>query len=264
MIDQATQIAINSPIESYANQFAAEAALASGIIARGNAEDAFLYGKYGEYLNLQRATEMTKETVGHWHFGGNVGNNPGEIGAGHPTVTYTFTPGDTAVLTAKGSLLGQANLYYYMPLAMPVPTSLPRRIVDVRTFQIVYLKPWRALEWQSQIIRAGKIHNCAIQLEVLNKTVNYFIYGDTWHPFPQQPAFPDLTKPVQIYTEFALDEKSTTHVAITINGVRYPLGVTNPVFNKTAGDKATCAIQIDPFKDGNCSLQISDCSLRLI
>lgn len=225
-------------------------------------EDAFLYGRNGEYLDLQRVAEATKETIGRWHYNGNVGNDPGNIGSGNPTATYTWTPGDTAILTAKGSLLGQANVYFYMPLELTL--ALPRRIVDHRIHQIADPRPWRAPEFQWQQIRNGALHNGAIQFNLLTKKLRYFVYGGTWLEFANQPPFPDFSKPVETYTEYALDAKSTTHVAITINGSRYELGVTNQTFAKAVADKFTIAVQIDPLKDGNCTLAISACDLRTL
>lgn len=104
----------------------------------------------------------------------------------------------------------------------------------------------------------------AIQANLLTKKFRFFIYGDTWYDFLNPIDFPDFTKPVQIYTEYALDSTSQTHVAITIDGKRYPLNVTNKAVGTIDQEKFTCAVQIDPFKDGNCSLQISDCSLRCL
>lgn len=263
MIDQATQIAINSPIENYAKQMSDEAALASGIIARGNVEDAFLFGKYGEYLNLQRATETAKETIWRWTQPGNVGNDPSKIGPGNPTATHTWTPGDVATLTAKGSAIAQANIYFYMSL--PMLAVMPKRVVDHRIHQIVDLSTWRAPEWQWQETRGGMIRNGALQFNLLTKKLRYFVYNDTWHDFLTQPPFPDFTKPVETWTEFALDAGGITHVAVTINGSRYALGVTNPAVAKAgAADKLTVATQIDPLKDGFCSLAITACDLRLV
>lgn len=220
-------------------------------------EDDFLYGRNGEFLDLQRRPESKIETIGSWHYNGNVGNDPDKIGPGHPTAAYSWTPGDTGILTATGSV--GVNVYLYMPL--PMPATLPRRVVDCRTHRILNTATWRAPEFQFQFVKDGQLHNAALQWHLLTKKLKYFIYGDTWHEFPFQPPFPDFTKPVQTYAEFAMDAKTTTHVSVTINGATYPLGVTNPTFPKVQADKFTVGVQIDP-QVGSCALQISQHDVR--
>lgn len=246
-------------IESAVNMEVAESISAT----QHAAEDSFLYGNLGlEYLNLQSQPESQVEKIGYWTQPGNKGNNPDQIGPGHPTATYALFPGQVAQFKAKGSLLGQANCYIYT--AQKTPSRLPSRVVDVRTFQIENLAPWRAVEWQCQLMWKGGIRNMAIQANLLEKKFRYFIYADTWHDFPVQPVFPDFTKPVQIYTEYALDQTSQTHKSMVIDGQTYALNVTNKLYARVVPDKSTVAMQIDPLKDGDCTLLVSQTDIRMV
>lgn len=264
-MDQATQLALDSIVERYAaDQVVKE---------RLNAEDAFLYGRFGqEFLGLQNYREASAQLNYRWNQPGNVGNDPGQIGTGKPSATYTYaagdaSSGDAAVLTAKGPANAWANIYFYMKL--PTPVALPRRLVDSRTFLIQDLSGWQALEWQSQITMNGLTYNMAWQANLNSKRWRYFDYTKTqWieilpsNIFP----FPDFTKPVTLAAEFALDGQSTTHVALTINGTKYHVGIKQAatvIADKSAA-KFTSAVQIDPKPGGSCSLQISQHDVRYI
>lgn len=262
-MDQATQLALDSIIEQYA---ADRVARTSQIT-----EDAFLYGRFGqEFLGLHNYPEFPGEVLNRWYQPGNVGNDPDKIGSSGPKATYTFRPGSDnapAILTTKGPTGAYANIYFYMKL--PTPTALPRRLVDSRTFLIQDLSGWQALEWQSQITMNGLTYNMAWQANLNSKRWRYFDYTKTqWieilpsNIFP----FPDFTKPVTLAAEFALDGQSTTHVALTINGAKYPAGIkqaATAIADKSAS-KATTAVQIDPKPSGNCSLQISQHDVRYV
>lgn len=262
-IDAATQFALDSIVEGYATDQVAKEHL--------NAEDAFLYGRFGqEYWALQRYPEWKTEMLYRWNQPGNVGNDPSNIGSGKPTASYSFDPGDTATLTAKGPVNAWANIYLYMKL--PTPTAIPRRLVDSRTFLIQDLSGWQALEFQSQIVMGGLVFNMAWQANIVKKVWRYFDYTstkwvDSFGNFVGGMPFPDFTKPVSIAAEFSLPNgKSVTHEALTINGTKYPVGITQQatvIADKTAA-KFTTAAQIDPKPSGSCSLQISQHDVRYI
>ena len=70
-------------------------------------------------------------------------------------------------------------------------------------------------------------------------------------------------------TEFALDEANgtTTHVAINLNGARYPLGITQPATPKPgANNKYTISInQLDSDSKGDpFGLNIHNCEARYV
>ena len=229
-------------------------------------EDAFISGIGYVYGNLQRwpMNSQNKEGLFTWTQPGNVGNDPGQIGAGHPTTQASLTPGDVAQFTAKSPVGVYANAYFYM--ALPVPEVMPTRFVDFRTHQIADLSGWQALEFQQQLIWNGKIYNMAWQFNINGKVVRCFDYTKSqWLPLLTIP-FPDMTKPLVTICEFAIDSFRTTHVAITINGVRYPVGVRQPATLTTSkANKLTAGEQIDPNNKGlQCAMSVSNIELRYL
>jgi hypothetical protein len=257
-MDTALQLALETAINPYVS--------AQVAIEHQKAEDAFLNGRFGqEFLGLQRMTLAPKETTMLWTQPGNVGNDPGKIGPGQPVAGYGWSPGETATLIAKAPSTQWANVYLYMKL--PTPTALPRRLVDSRTFLIQDLSGWQALEFQSQVAMGGLTYNMAWQANFVQKRWRYFDYTNTkWIevPLAASVSFPDFTKPVTLAAEFALDGQSTTHVALTINGTRYAVGIRQAATAKNPPDKLTTAVQIDPKPAGSCSLQISQHDVRYL
>lgn len=229
--------------------------------AQQYAEEEFLYGRIGtEHTDLQYRAEFPVEHEGLWNQPGNVGNDPGSIGAGKPTAGYNFTPGKTATLSAKGPAGAYANVYLYMRL--PTPTTLPKRLVDSRTFQIQDLSGWQALEFQSQITMAGLTYNLAWQANIVKKVWRVFNFTATQWMESLSIPFPDFTKPVILAAAFALDGQSATHVTLTINGTKYPVGIQQAATPTKNADKFTTAVQIDPKPGGSCALQISQHDVR--
>jgi hypothetical protein len=232
--------------------------------AQQYAQDEFLAGRIGQaYLGLHHYPEAARELLNHWTQPGNVGNDPQNIGTGKPTASYTFTPDDPAILTAVGPPNDYANIYLYMKLSQP-PSTI-RRIVDMRAFQIKDLTGWQALEFQWQFTQGGLTKNGAWQANMVRKVWRYFDYTNTkWVDFPSIP-FPEWTIiPVNIAAEFALDGSSVTHESLTLNGVKYLVGIKQNATPTKNADKATIAVQIDPKKGGACALAISQCDLRSV
>lgn len=231
-------------------------------ICQRRTEDAFLNDTQGQaFLGLHRLPIVDKETLWHWTQPGNVGNDPGKIGQGNPTAEFSFTPGDPAKFTAKGPTNAQANVYLYM--ALPIPKSLPARVVDIRTHQIADLTGWQALEWQEQLTMGGKIYNLAWQFS-FTSGVRIFNYGlSKWEPVASVPM-PDFTKPVKTKCSFSLNATGVIHESIEINGTLYPVGLSHDAIPTKFGDKLTIAEQIDPKRGGLCSLAISQLDLRYV
>jgi len=230
-------------------------------------EDAFISGKGKVYSTLQRwpMNAQNKEGLFTWTQPGNVGNDPDKIGPGNPTAVASFTPGDSASFTAKSPVGVYANAYLYMVL--PVPETFPTRLVDFRTHTISDLSGWQALEFQQQLQWNGKIYNCAYQFNINAKTVRIFDYTSSkWIALPVTIPFPDLSKPLVTIAEFALDSFGTTHVALTINGARYSVGVKQlSTLTTSKVNKYTCGEQIDPNNKGlQCQVSVGNIEVRFL
>lgn len=234
--------------------------------SRKYAEDAFLSRKLGKvHTGLHRLFESPKESLFHWTQPGNVGNTGG--GSPKPHGTHYWSPGDPALFDCAGISGQEDNFYFYCPL--PMPTTLPSRVVDFRTHQITDFSQWQALEWQQQLTLGRKIYNMAWQFSASSGIRIYDKANEKWIPSGIDPkASPDFTKPVSTRCEFSLNQNAVTHVSITIEqgnvSASYAVGITQLAPSTNGRDKLTLALQVDPKKGASCSLQIADIELRYI
>lgn len=204
-------------------------------------EDAFLTGELGTaHTNLHLYPESGQEGLSSWFQPGNSGNSGGA--SPKPHGTSVWTPGNPTTVTVKPA--GPYDNFYFvkdLPIVLP-----PSRLVSVRQHSIVNLSGWQALEFEQELHWGGCVYNMAWQFDLANKLVRYFDYTDSvW--LQTRIALPPLNGLLTV-AEFAVDPvaQTTTHVALTINGVRYLVNVTQKATPKTGlGTKLTIAEQMD-------------------
>jgi hypothetical protein len=173
-----------------------------------------------------------------------------------------WTPCDPALFTCNGVPKQEDNFYFYMPL--PMPAVLPWMVVDDRAHKIADLTNWQGLEWQEQITLNGKIYNMAYQFSLSSGVRIYDKTHEQWIATPNQIPLPDFTKGVKTRCLFALGTSGVTHVSITINGVPYPVGVTQAATPTKNANKFTIAEQVDPKPGGACALSVGNVELRYL
>src|SRR6185312_9345044 len=117
MLDIATQLALETVINQYAQK---------------RANDAFLLDPSMVCMSgLHRLPSATSEQAWKWFSKPNVGNTiPGQV---VPHGKDTWTPGDPTKWSATAVSTNEDNFYNFMPVT--VPKVLPIRIVDRRVFQ---------------------------------------------------------------------------------------------------------------------------------
>jgi hypothetical protein len=173
-----------------------------------------------------------------------------------PHGTFNGTPGtDTAPARVNFNPgAGWDDLYLYQKKDMP--PQLPKYVIDIRAFSM--LPADRAVvncnEFQQQFSWKGKTYNCAWQVNYPAKLFRYFDHNaQQWRP--SEVPFVDIGQaPVILMSEFILDPVAgtTTHVALSINGVRTEVGVTQPATpTPNAADKYTISLcQLDALGKG--------------
>jgi len=190
-----------------------------------------------------------QELIGSWgDAGGTLANtNPGASNKPHGTAKWTPSPSGTRLDFKPAA--SWDNVYMYTKL--PFPAVVPTHLVDIRRVQMTAsdLAGAQCLESDFQITVNGKVHNMGWQLNFAERLVRYFDYNHKkWIPVATPIPLPDMTKPVDFVAEFKIDDASTTHVALSLNGVRYVIGVSQPATVSNGGNKFTTAVQLDSMK----------------
>lgn len=203
-------------------------------------------------------TTDNKEALGVWiDSGGHTAqSNPGTSTIPHGTFTWTqgtattparlnFTPGG-----------GWDDIYIYE--RFPLPAALPTFVSDRRTFSLTAADRAviNCIEWQQQFTSKGKTYNCAWQWNFGAKMFRYFDYGSkTWKQVPGVPWIDLGATPITVITEHQLDAVHATeeHLAISINGTRYAVGIIQPATDTpTSADKYTVSLcQLDSDGKGD-------------
>lgn len=195
-----------------------------------------------------------QELIGSWgDAGGTLANsNPGTSTIPHGKATWT--PSATGTRLDFKPAAPWDNLYLYTKL--PFPAIVPTHLVDIRRIQMTAadLAGAQCLESDFQITVNGILHNMGIQINFNAKAVRYFTYvsggNGHWTAIPGIPL-PDVTQPLDFLAEFKIDAATTTHVALSLNGVRYPIGITQPATHTNGGNKFTTAVQLDSTGKGS-------------
>jgi hypothetical protein len=212
---------------------------------------------------LPRSPAVVGNTVGRdqeitlqWGDAGGKLADSNPTGAGfkrHGQATWKINPTDTHFGYAPFQNTAWSNCYMFAPL--PFPAVIPTHLVDVRRFSMTAaeLKETNCRETDFQITANGFIHNMGWQFNVGLKMLRYFTYATGgkegfWNQ--TDVPLPDMTQPVDFLAEFKIDEKTTTHVAVNINGKRYPLNITQPATPTKNGNKFTIAEQLDSKVEG--------------
>jgi hypothetical protein len=224
---QAQVVAVSSQLDAAKTQIATDAinlkfAVVDAMIGR---KMTVLAG-----LHLLPADPTTnKEQANVWiDSGGHTAqSNPGTNTTPHGTFTYTA---GTPTAPARPFFTPGApwdNLFLYEKF--PFPALFPNYLVQFRTFSMTAADraAVNCIEWQDEIIWNGNVYNMGWQWNFSSKLIRYFDFtaGD-WKP--TKAPFVDLgASPVPIVTEMLLDDvnKTTTHGAITIGGVRTVLNL---------------------------------------
>lgn len=211
------------------------------------------------FTNLHRMPKADVESYFAWSQPGNVGNKGGGNKV-KPHGSFDWIPASGLSTPAIFSCqaIDWDNFYLYMRFPNLWSATLPSRLTMVHVFGGSPI-PIQAIEWQCQITdEQNRTHNMAFQLEVPRKEVSIYDKAtELWEPTKGIP-FPDFSNPVTVVSEFALDPGSTTHVAISFNGVRYPIGTTKTTVKQQLGQKYTTGIQIDPKKNASCLLDVGN------
>jgi hypothetical protein len=196
---------------------------------------------------LPAKTTDAGELPGVWiDSGGHTGqSNPGTNKTPHGTFAYTpgtftsparifFTPG-----------AGWDNAFIYEKFGYQLPTLVRQR----RIFSMLPtdMPVENCVEWQDEWI--SKSLACKFNLGwQWNRSSKLFRYFDqnaqTWRPSPV-PYIELGTSPIELIGEFVLDpiKKTTTHIALSVAGVRTPVNVTQPATPAPgANDKYTISI----------------------
>lgn len=204
-------------------------------------------------LHLEQLIPGTKEVLFKWLQPGNVGNTGGGSALPHGTSIWATALGSATVITVKPVAIDSKqsdDFYYYMLL--PFPASTPRRFIwKASNYSCRTAADWancQALEFQNEIIIAGHVHNMGWQFNPHEKAMKYFNFvAQQWQAFGGIPL-PDMGQPCSVLAEFSIDRDAhtTTHEAITLNGTRYLVNVTQPCGGKPATvSKFTTSVQLD-------------------
>lgn len=223
--------------------------------------EAFLMGEIGlEYTNLQNYPQSDKEGTTGWYQPGNVGNTGG--GSAKPHGTSIWTAGPVAAVSARPA--GPYDNFYWVK-DLPVPLNAPTRLVSVRQHSVSNVAGWQALEFEHQLQWAGRVYNMAWQFDIADKAVRYFDYTTSaW--IATKVSMPSLADLVTV-AEFSIDTLTgtVTHVALTINGMVYPIGVTQAAPAKAGPNKLTIAEQMDSTATPvTIAMTVGQCDLRLL
>lgn len=146
---------------------------------------------------------------------------------------------------------GYDNLYFYITL--PVPHAAPKYFYSSRSYQFLSgtdRVASQALESDSQLVWDGWQYNFGTQMDFVGGAGWRFFdpNAQAWFSLRTPVPVPDLvSKPVVFTTESMIDTvaHTITRVAITVNGVRYPVGAEVPARSVSQGNKYSAAIQMD-------------------
>lgn len=186
-----------------------------------------------------------------------------------PHGTFTGTPGtDKAPARANFNPgAGWDDLYLYK--RNDTPPQLPKYVIDIRAFSMLPTDRTavNCNEFQQQFTSNGKTYNCAWQVNYPAKLFRYFDHNaQQWRP--SEVSFVDIgSTPVILMSEFILDPVAgtTTHVALSVNGARTEVGITqNATPAPGADDKYTISLcQLDALGKGlPFGLNIHNCEAR--
>lgn len=197
----------------------------------------------------------SREQLGVWiDSGGHTAqSNPGTNPTPHGN--FFWKPGDDQAPARFDFLPGGPfdNVFVYE--RFPMPATLPTFFVDKRTVSLSAADRAHinCLEWQQEITKDGKRYNMGWQMNFTSKVVRIFDYNQqTWRT-AQVPFIDPGTDQFELMTEHRLDVDKTTHIAISVNGRRSEVNVSQPATSVAgAADKYTVSLfQLDSDSHGD-------------
>lgn len=205
---------------------------------------------------LPAKTTDAGEVPGVWiDSGGHTAqSNPGTSTTPHGVFTWTPGTDSTPARIVFDPAAGWDDIFIYEKF--PLPIALPRFVSDVRAFSLspADRAAVNCIEWQQEYTWKGKVYNLGWQWNFSSKLFRYFNFNTkVWVPCPNVPFLDLGATPVTVMTEHVLDEAkgTTTHVALNVNGVRYPMNVTQPATPTANGNKYTISLlQMDANSKG--------------
>jgi hypothetical protein len=232
--------------------------LSAAVTAKGVA-DAALLDNQAAFSAYKKATtsplaslpsvEADIQARSGWIQPSNAGDSGGS--SAKPSGTFLFTPGKVAVFSAQGAYPYNNGYWYYKLGAQNDATRfLYRFLVQYPT--AADLVASQALEFELQQTIAGKVYNMAWQAPFKRspdltgkrywRTFDYTASrtkapGEYWHDTQvvlDSTIFGD-SKLVAVDAEYRRNPDDTiTHVALSLNGQRFPVGVTRPGYQEAA------------------------------
>lgn len=184
---------------------------------------------------------LGKESQTSWTDAGGqkADTNPATNTTPHGIMSYT--PGFPSILSA---IPAAAYDNFFDFLDLPTPPTLPLYLADIREYDGLVVTDEQALEMDFQLTFGGVTHNMAWQFNFFSNQVKYFNYNiKDW--VATTIPLPDFSQKVTIVAEYQIDPSSTTHASLTLNGVTYPVNVTQPATPTLAANKFTMATQLD-------------------
>lgn len=179
-------------------------------------------------------TPATGLERGNWLQPGNAGNTGGSSTKPHGTYTITNLSNYTIFTIHPAS--GFDNYYFYQKLGAHNSATSFEWLGEIAFPTAADLDPkCRCLEWEMEQCIAGFSYNMAWQINFAGNSWRLFnIATRTWEesgvPFTGLRTAFAPTKFVSFRAEYTVNHtaKTTTHVALSINGTRYVINHTNP------------------------------------
>lgn len=184
---------------------------------------------------------LGKESQQNWTDAGGqkADTNPAINTTPHGTLTYP--PGFPSLFSASPAA-PYDNFFLFLDL--PLPSSRPTSLADIRRYDGLIVANHQGLEMDFQLTWNGVTHNMAWQFNFFSNQVRYFNHrAQQW--VATSIPLPDFSQSVSIAAEYQLDDSNTTHSALTLNGITYPVNVIQPGTPTAAGNKFTMATQLD-------------------
>jgi len=201
------------------------------------------------FRDLEKLPLAKVKTPLLWLQDGNVGNSGGASPKPHGSFSFANS-GDVTIFPA-----GAFDNYFFL-MTFPLPQAIPGNFVlAFDNFSVVPESAGlcQALEAQIEVRDGINVYNMAWQADQSSKTMRLFNHvAQKWVEVPSIP-FPDLSKPVRWSAEFRIDRvaSTTTHDVLWLNGVRYPVGVTQPATPIVTPIEMSVAFQLDANAAGS-------------
>jgi hypothetical protein len=207
-------------------------------------------GGGGNVIPSQSRTISEIQAINNWKQPGNAGDTGGP-NPSLPSGTMIWTPGAIATQLIQPNY-PYNNAYWYLPLGAFNWANYFIYDMQVQYANNTAISVSQALEFELQQNVNDQIFNMAWQAD---------FGGGFWRTFDKanrrwvatnirvsRSLFSNSAW-VSISAEYSRTASTTTHVSLTINGVRYGVGVTRPSVPAVQSDYLNAAYQLDSNKD---------------